>query len=186
MTDARLRGKSCYLQPITIDDVPLLYRWETGSTPAFRWRLAGQHLNPQAYAESIWDGVLATFLIRVPTGDPVGVATAYSADFRNGHCYAALGRFDDDADRSPLRAAYASVEAFTLLIDYLFIGWNFRKIYLEVAEYNLPQFASLIGKACVVDGVLTDHVYLSDRYWSLTVLAISRPMWAEFRSRRSD
>ncbi len=185
MVDATLNGKSCSLRPITVDDLPLLYGWEAGTSFAFRWRLAGQHMNPQAYAESIWDGVLATFIIRVPTGEEIGIATAYSADFRNGHCYAALGRFDNDSEHSPVKAALASVEAFTLLVDYLFAGWNFRKIYLEVAEYNLSQFSSLIGRACVVDGTLTDHIYLANQFWSLSVLSITKPMWLEFRSRHA-
>ncbi len=181
-TFTHLIGNRCVLRPVIPDDIGLLYRWETGSPLAFRWRLAGQHLSPQAYAESIWSGVLAQFII-VANSHPIGIATGYGADFRHQFCYLAMARFDEHEERTNIGAAHLSVEAFTLLLNYLFNGWDFRKIYMDVPGYNLDQFSSLIGRLCTEEACLIAHLYLGGRYWNLHTLAITRETWNEFRTK---
>ena len=71
------------------------------------------------------------------------------------------------------------VEAVALAIDYAFETWPWRKLYLEVPEYNLELFRSGLDRYFVRDkGVLREHVYLDGRYWDVHVLAITREMWA--------
>jgi RimJ/RimL family protein N-acetyltransferase len=76
-----------------------------------------------------------------------------------------------------LRAARYSFEAFGLAIEYLFKGWPFRKIYLEVADYNLNQFGSILRRFAREEGRLRDHLYLDRRWWDLVLIAIWRDDW---------
>lgn len=177
--DARLTGRYVRLRAIEPEDYRSLRQAETASPLALRWRLGGASVPPELYPDSLWNSVLAGFLYQPPSGPPgAGLITAYSADERHGFCYVAAAQLEDFG--SPLRNALCTVEAVTIMIDYLFQGWPFRKIYFECADYNTDQFDSFL-KRCTHEGTLRDHLYLDGRYWDLGTWAVWRDQWPDIR-----
>lgn len=63
------------------------------------------------------------------------------------------------------------VEGTVLFIRYVFNEWPFRKLYVEVPAFNLPQFRSarslLVEEAC-----FHDHEYHEGKWWHLHIFAI--------------
>jgi hypothetical protein len=179
--DVRLDGRFVRLRAVEPSDYPALRRAEVASPIALRWRLGGQHVPPEMYADSLWHGVLACFIFGGTTAESPGggMVSAYGADPRHGFCYMSAARFSSFGGE--LRDALCTVEAIALFVDFLFQGWPFRKIYFECAEYNTPQFASFLDR-CREEGQLHEHLYLDDRYWDLGTWSVSRSAWPEIRA----
>lgn len=64
-----------------------------------------------------------------------------------------------------------------LLIEHLFRGWPFRKLYFECPEYNLEQFASAVPKILTEEARFREYVYYNERYWDLLMLSLTRETW---------
>lgn len=181
--DIRLTTSSVRLRAIDPTDYRSLRQAEVASPIAFRWRLQGQHIPPENYPETLWNGALAVFAYNRATdtsrSEPLGVVIAYNPDPRHGHCYVGAASFEAGAS---IGCSLRLVDAVGLLLDFIFQGWNFRKIYFECAEYNLPQFQSFIDE-CQPEGNLVEHLWLSGRYWDLGIWSLSRESWSILRSR---
>lgn len=178
--DAKLAGRYVRLRAIEASDYGDLRRAETASELAFRWRLAGQSIPPEQYPSSLWNGVLAAFIYESITPSPgYGIINAYGADPRHGFAYVAAGALRSFG--GSLRSAVCSCEAIALFIDYLFAGWNLRKLYFDVAEFNAPQFASFLDR-CEREAALSRHLYLDGRFWDLYSFALWRDQWPSLRA----
>lgn len=163
--------------PLDSSFVPTLRRYEIGTENAFRWRLHGQHPSPNEYETALWS-CLCNFVI-VVAGRPIGLVSAYDQDHTNGHCKLAALKFN--ANGAP---SAAMARGGLLLVDYLFQGWPFRKIYIETTGYNYGQFARRHDRYRLKEeGRLREHVYLSGIYHDLVVLSLYRHDWYEVRSR---
>jgi RimJ/RimL family protein N-acetyltransferase len=66
-----------------------------------------------------------------------------------------------------------------MFIDYVFTCWSFHKLYLEVAEYNVEQFATVIGRLFDVEARLREHLWYGERRWDQLLLALYREGWRE-------
>lgn len=128
----------------------------------------------------LWEDCHAAFLFESQDqSGSLGVVMSYAADVRNGFAYLAFARLRSGA--GPIHDAVVAAEALVLFLDYLFQGWNFRKIYVEVAEYNLGQFACFIS-LLDVEGRLKEHVYLDGHHWDLIIASLRRERWPQLRS----
>lgn len=177
-----MRGE--LLVPLGREHLQYLRAIEVHPNVAFHWRHSGRHPDPAGYEDSAWDDVLCSFLVMAessPTGRAVGLVSAYHPDMVNGHCRVAALRFD--APSANLRTTVAVARGFIQLLDYVFAGWPFRKVYCEVPEFNLSQFRGLVRSIAQVEGSLDDYIFHADRYWSLTFLSISRQDWRVARRR---
>jgi RimJ/RimL family protein N-acetyltransferase len=179
----RFRSTNVQIRALLPSDVASIHAEEVSEALAFRWRLAGGHPDPAEYPNSLWSGVLASFIAEdVRVGSSVALFTAYNADFRNQHVYVA-GTLLSGAPSEPLRRALLATEALFLTLEYVFCGWPFRKVYLEVPEYNLEQFASLADRLAVEEGRLRAHVFAGWNWWDLVTLAVWRDQWESSRYR---
>jgi hypothetical protein len=95
----------------------------------------------------------------------------YRADFQDGHAYLAAEKFAS-AKPGPLMML-----GVALFVDYVFACWNFHKLYLEVAEYNVDQFESGIGRLFEVEGRLREHIWYDGRRWDQLFFAMYRDAW---------
>lgn len=137
-----------------------------------RFRFGGVSISPPARASAIWDGVLCHLVaVGVDSRRRLGVVSLTSPDLRNGTAYLSAIS-DQDVLGSGLM-----VEAVALGLHYAFETWPWRKIYMEVPEYNLDAFRSGLDRFFVREGTLRQHVYLDATYWDVHVLAISRELW---------
>lgn len=138
-----------------------------------RFRFGGTSIAPPARTAAVWDGVLCHLVaVGVDSRRRLGVVSLTSADLRNATAY--LSAISDEE----VLGSGLMVEAVALAIDYAFETWPWRKLYLEVPEYNLESFRSGLDRYFVCEGSLREHVYLDGRYWDVHVLAITREMWA--------
>lgn len=167
-----LRARHVQLRPLQLEDYAFLYEIATAPETLTRWRYRGSTPSPDAFVQSLWQGVLTQFLILRPdTGDRVGAISAYNADFRHQIAHMAMivaPKYE--------RQGWV-MESSTLFLAYLFETWSFRKVYYESLEFNYARFASGAGKHFHVEGCLRDHEFHDGRYWHLYVLAVYRDEW---------
>lgn len=173
-----LRGRHVYLRAVVPDDYGYLYLTETSSELAVRGAFRGSVPGFQDWLQQRSKGALAQFMV-IGTNDnaKIGIVTAFSADFQDGHAHLAAAKFNPRS-MSPLM-----VFGFGLFVNYVFRCWNFHKVYLDTAEYNYPQFASGLSRILTLEGRLRQHHFLDGRRWDHLILTIFRDRWKEFAPR---
>lgn len=167
-----MRGKRVALRPVVPSDYELLYLHETGSEYGVRGVLGGATPPFADWVQQRSRGVLAQQIVESRDGHrPLGMTTAFSADFQHGHAHIAVLSFKAESP-SPL-----VMIGLGLFLSYTFSCWPFHKLYLDVAEYNYHQFASGEGRFFEVEGRLHEHHYLNGRRWDHLILGIHRERW---------
>ena len=174
---APLVGRRVALRALSLNDYEYLRAVETSSAVIRSWRHRGSTPAPDAFASSLWMGVLAHFVVADRTsGDmPIGLYSAYNPDHISGTVFISALKFDMS------RPSPQMIEGGILFLDYLFTTWPFRKLYVETFESNLSQFGSLSGDIFIEEGRLRGHTYLNERYEDLIDLAAYRESWYEAR-----
>lgn len=163
------------LRVIAEQDSLFLYDLMTSPLSGGRVRFAGATPSPEKISASLWESVLAQFIIEgVRSGQPLGLVAITSPNFRDGFAYvSALG--SPDAQGSGLIA-----EGMALCFHYAFTTWPFRKLYLEATEHSFQGFKSGIGRYFVEEGHLREHVFWNGQYTDLLILAFYREKWARY------
>lgn len=108
---------------------------------------------------------------------PIGLVTAYNADFANQHAFVAMA-----LDPVVQRAGWP-LEALLLFVDHVFGAFSFRKLYFEVPAFNIGQFASAVGRVLDAEGRLRDHEWFAGRWWDRVHLSLARDRWQAVRER---
>lgn len=167
-----LRGRHVYLRAVMPEDYAFLRQIETSSPMAHRWRLRGAAPGPEAWIHGLTQGQLALWVVATPKERRVlGMISVYNASFQDGYAWLAAAHMDG------LEPSPTIILALALAIDYVFTCWNFRKLYMEVAEYNYSQFASSATRWCELEGRWRDHWYFHGQFWDLLTLALYRERW---------
>jgi RimJ/RimL family protein N-acetyltransferase len=167
-----LTGRHVRLRAVQQSDYPFLVELQSAPENLIRWRYRGATLSPEQIIQSLWQGVLAQFLVvRADTDQPVGLVVCYNPEFRHSYAYLAM-IVTPECERSGW-----IFEANALFLTYLFEAFGFRKIYLEVIEFNYHKLASGDGTLFHVEGCLKDHEYHLGHRWHLYTLAIYRDEW---------
>jgi hypothetical protein len=157
-------------------DYPHLRKAELGDQLAFRWRHRGRHDPPETFAQGLWADSFLHFIAELNDGGrPLALISAYSLASDSSSCYLGAARFE----AGPI-ASSPTVGAIGLAVQYLFVGWPLRKIYLETPEYNLRQFDGAVGWILKEEARLVEHEYLNGRYWDHVILALWRDDWTKF------
>lgn len=158
------------LVPIDAELVSYVYQLSISTDVGFRWRFRGAVPNYESFEASFWQGTLAQFVaVDRDTRQPAGHVVCYNPE--HGHGYAYVGAVFESA-YTGTGQAMGAVKTF---VEYVFTTWAFRKLYMELPEYNYDQFASGEGRVFEVEGRLRQHDYYSGRYWDRLLLAIYRP-----------
>jgi hypothetical protein len=167
-----LVGRHVFLRQIAPDDYRFLRAAELGGELAVRWRYRGSTLSPEQWAQGLWQSTLVQYLVvGVEDPTPLGLVAIYQANFQDAHAYLAVETL------GPKRCSPMMMFGVTLFVDYVFTCWNFHKLYLEVAEYNVPQFQSGIGRWFEVEGRLREHLWYDGRRWDQLMIALYRDSW---------
>jgi RimJ/RimL family protein N-acetyltransferase len=172
----RTQGRWISLRPVRPADYDFIRSAELSDDLGLRWRHRGATPSPEAFAHTLWAGVLTQYLVVANADNRVlGLVCAYNADLRAGTCFIGFARFDRQ-DHSP-----GLVEGVLLLTDHLFSHWPFRKLYGECLEFNLAEFGAKLGTLLVEAGRLREHVFAGGRHWDLCYLALYRSTWLDHR-----
>jgi RimJ/RimL family protein N-acetyltransferase len=176
-----LLGRRFSLVPLTPEYYRALFLLSITDQNSFRWRFHGSTPSLESFERSLHPGVLCQFVV-VPTGQPqrlTGLVVAYNANLQNGYCF--LAAVTDSS------AGAGILEAVGLFLRYLIRNWPFRKIYLEVPEYNFDQYRSAVSAGILrEEGRLKEHSYFLDRYWDQITYAIYRDELLRFGEKFSS
>jgi RimJ/RimL family protein N-acetyltransferase len=176
----RLSGHHVELRPIdstTARDLEFLYSIAIAPENGYRWRYRGSIPDLAEFVKTLSSGVLVQFIVeRRATSESIGLVTGYNASQRDGWCYVA-------ALASPSFVGSGAVADGTIaLIEYLFMNWAFRKIYIESIEFNYEQFQSMSAAIAHEEARLRQHVFFDGRYWDVVTAAIYREEWISWYS----
>lgn len=174
LVDPVRTGRRVHLRTVTPDDYAFLYHLATSEFTSFHWRFRGATPTYETFMSQAMNDVLAHFVATSTSdGRPYGYVVSYMPDFRNGHVHVAAV-FDHSAQGKGI-----GVESLALLVDYLFEGFPFRKIYSESMQYDSSQFLGPAAERFLhVEGRMKDHHFFRGRYWDQLLLAIYRDDWA--------
>lgn len=171
-----LESRHARLREVSMADYEMLYRMVTLAEATSRWRFRGTTPSPEDFRSLLWRGVVGQFIIESRDSHvPVGLVTAFDADFPNGvvHLAVLLG--------SEAQGKGWPIEGVILFLDYIFSHWPFRKIYAESIAFNAATYLRGSRKLFTEEGCLRDHEYYRGRYWDVHVLALYRAVWLEKR-----
>lgn len=176
----RLKGEYVGLRPIVGADYDLIFAWETSPEALLVYRHRGDTVAPEQFAERLWSGVVAQFMIyALRDSMSLGLCAAYGADFRNGHIQIASLLAPEYRDRGwPL-------EGVVLFIEYLFHAYPVGKIYAEALEINAKTFGHGISAAFDLEGRLVGHDYIGGRHVDRLLFALHRDRYFEWRNETS-
>ena len=104
-------------------------------------------------------------------GQPLGTVFCHNADFRNGHASISV-QVSDEVSIKGLGS-----EAMRLFIDYLFGLYDFRKLYAEVYEFNLEEFAHGMDRLYTIEACFKQHELFAGKAWDRLSLAFYRDSW---------
>ena len=143
-------------------------------TSGDRWRYRGRTPAPGDFAVDLWRGVLSQFVVTDREDRPAGLVGAYNANTTAGHCHVfAVGAVEQGR---------LITEATALFADWLFETFEFHKLWIESAEFNLAQFASL-SELATIEGRLSNFDYWGGRFWDLLILSVTQARWTAHRRR---
>jgi RimJ/RimL family protein N-acetyltransferase/acyl carrier protein len=158
--------------------VGLLYEMATDPRTGFRWRFRGATPSPDEFTTTLWEGVLAQFVMEETSSSRlIGQVVAYDAQPGNGHCHVAF-LSDDAATGTGL-----ALEGAGLFVAYLFQHWPFRKLYAEVPDFTLSSFAGGLGRYFELEGTLREHAFFGGRWWDVHIIAVYRSAGEEIGTR---
>jgi RimJ/RimL family protein N-acetyltransferase len=163
------------IRTITERDSGFIYQLMTSDRSGGRVRFGGATPSPQQVSSSLWESVLAQFVVEgVQSGRPLGLTAITTPNFRDGFAYfSALA--SDDAQGHGLM-----FEGVFLTFEYAFATWPFRKIYLEATEESYKTFYSGLDRFFTEEGRLKQHTFWNGRYMDLAVFAVYRDKWELF------
>ncbi len=157
------------LRPCSPNDLPMLYAMATSDELFWRWRFGGTIPTYDTFCQSFSVGVLTQFTVcSLSSNDPIGLVVAYSPDIPNGTCYIAAMM-----QPNMLRTGMG-IEAMYLFIMYIFKTWDLYKLYLEVLEFNIDQFASGIDRYFHQEACYKKHHYYDGKRWDQYVYGLYR------------
>ncbi len=168
------------LRQVVEDDMPFLFRLFSDPERCHLWMRCRDVFDERQFyhAWAAWtaEKIAAKFLVE-REGRPLGLVYEYRRTLEDGHTkVAAL------LDEGCTGAGYGAI-ATALLVDWLFRSLPFRKVYMEVYEYNLAVASMLRKAGFVEEAVLKDDRFRDGRYWDLHILTVYREQWSAIRAR---
>jgi hypothetical protein len=177
-TAPSLQGRNVLLRPVAPEDYHSLHAVELGEGLGPRWRFRGATPSPEQWSQVTWSSTLAQFLVVArKSSKPIGIVAVHQANFQDGYAYMSAAHFE------PPRPSPAMMIGLAIFLNYVFACWDFRKLYLEVPEYNYKRFATVVERYGQLEGRLRDHLYFSGRHWDQLTVAIYRDHWLSVGAR---
>lgn len=162
-------GRWIALEPLRRDHLGFLYGLAIDPATGYRWRLRGGVPSIETFEKQLWQSVLSQFvLVTRKARRPVGQVVAFNVNFNAGHVSAGIV-----TTKRAVGSEFA-IEGLAVFIRYLFATYRLRKVYFEIPEYNMPQFASALRRYAKQEGCLEEYDYYDGRYWNSHILSIGR------------
>ena len=161
------------LRPVLPRDVELMYAAATDPQRGMRWRYRGETPGFDEFNARLWSGQRCHFIAE-RDAKPIAYFAGYDLSLKSRHCYLAVLSLRAEATRG-----HVFDGAFNF-IDHLFRAFELRKLYIEVAGYNLN--AVLGGRQTLfeMEGVLRAHEEWNGELWDNHIGALSRGRWEDY------
>jgi RimJ/RimL family protein N-acetyltransferase len=171
---ASRRGRWVQLVPIRAEHMEFLYALVTSDETGPRWRFGGVVPSFETFQRQLSDGVLVQFIAQsTDQAVNIGHVVAYAPDMIGAHACVA-GVVNSDA----IGTGFA-IEVLEVFIDYLFATYPLDKLYFEVPEYNLHQFAKGYRDLMHCEAILKGHIRYGGRKYDRMTLALYRTEWID-------
>lgn len=156
---------------LTRDDDAYVRALLLSDETALPWRRRATS-NPDALPEMLWQSVLVQHLVLdAATGAPIGLVSAYDADFATGTAFVSL-LVDEH-----VRGQGWPLEAAALFVNHLFRRWPLRKLYADLLTTSRAAFASGIGGIVKEEGHFVAHEYVAGAWTDVHRVAVFREAW---------
>jgi RimJ/RimL family protein N-acetyltransferase len=171
----RLESRRVRLVPVGPVHMSYLYGLATTDDVGSRWIFGGMVPTLQEFQRRFHHGVFAQFVpVLRRTDRPFGHLVAYQADLLNGHVY--IGGVTEGR----LHRTGYPIEAFMIFLRHLFLSWNFRKVYMDLPEFNRSQmFAGGLVDAVQEEARLRDFSYHDGEWWDRSIVSLRRTTFME-------
>lgn len=170
-----LESRRVRLVPVAPAHMNYLYGLATSEGVGSRWVFGGMVPTPQEFQRRFLHGIFAQFVpVLRRTDRPFGHLVAYQADLANGHVY--IGGVTEGR----LHRTGYPIEAFMIFLRHLFLSWNFRKVYMDLPEFNRSQmFAGGLVDAVQEEARLRDFSYHDGEWWDRSIVSLRRTTFME-------
>jgi RimJ/RimL family protein N-acetyltransferase len=165
-----LAGRHVQLAPVALRHYDLLYEWASREEIPWQWR--GRPVSPEGLRESMWMDCLFHYVVETRVSPrPIGLVTAYGANFHHQTCYLQAGLI------APYQRRGWPLEALALTLSVTFVRYNLRRVYAQATADTFEQFASGEGVWFEVEGRLRESVYVNGQFLDSLILTITRERW---------
>jgi RimJ/RimL family protein N-acetyltransferase len=172
MSEGRLTGRWTHARPLLPGDLDFLYALLIDPVVGTSLRYQGATPGFEEFARHAWDGVLGQWLVSSSgSGEPLGVVVVASPDFRNGYAFLSV------VGRREVVGSGVMLDGVACVLEHIFTCWPFRCLYFDVAEDNLRQFASGLGRFFVEEGCRREQVFMNNRFQDVHLLTLTRESW---------
>ena len=175
LTRGNYASRRIALRPLRPTDTAALYEASLDPRNAHRWRFRGRTPSPEMFQNQLYHSVFAQLGV-APIGSDqiVGLVSCYDENLAAGHAKLAFQRCGSGGEGGEM------IEGIAVFINYVFDHWPFRKLYLELPEYNLGLFDGLTDTILRTEGVMKEFEYYNETLWDLHVMSLSRVDWEKF------
>ena len=165
------------LIPVRREMTEALYRLSTDPAINFRWRFRGAFPTPETSRRRYGKESSRNSSSWPWETDILGHVVCYGAEPAQQHAYVG-------AVFSPRMIATGQpIQPTALFINYVFVTWNLRKLYMEVPEFNMDTLWSGAGTFFHQEACFREHDYYAGRFWDKYVLAVYRDEMTEVMPR---
>jgi RimJ/RimL family protein N-acetyltransferase len=165
-----LVGRRVRLTPVALRHYDLLYEWVAREEIPWQWR--GRPVSPEGLRETMWADCLFHYVVESRESPrPIGLVSAYGANFHHQTCYLQAGLL------APYQRRGWPFEAVGLGLSVVFVRYNLRRVYAQTTSDTFGQFASGEGVWFDVEGRLREAVYVNGRFLDSLILTTTRDRW---------
>jgi RimJ/RimL family protein N-acetyltransferase len=168
-----MRFRNLTLRPLRDTDIELAVKWSSDADSLKYWisnrAIADDSTTTNEFWRQIRSGDKHVLLIAEnDSGEIVGMIYSYNPQFVDQNCFITV--YVDSKFRG---RGYGAI-MMALFIDYLFTYFSFRKIYLDVYEYNNASVDPVKNFSFQLEGVFGEHRYFDGKWHTMNRYALYR------------
>ena len=176
--NAAFRGIA--LRQVTEDDMPFLFRLFADPERCHLW-MCGRRVYDERGFHQAWSGcttdLMAAKFIVESGGRPVGLVFDYDRMLEDQYTKVTALLEEESTGHG------GGVIATALLVGWLFQSFPFRKIYMDVYDYNRTVVRMLRKLGLAEEGLLKGNRFWNGTWWDLHMFALYREAWPKVRDR---
>lgn len=175
-----MRGRYVSLDVLTAEHESVLYPIAVRCEMPWQW--SGMAPTCDGFHQSLWGRALLNLAIRSNAGGEfLGFVGAYGANFHHGTAFFQV------MVHPQARGTGMAVEGVELFLAHIFDRYPIRKLYAEVTDHSLSQFASVLHCTPFAnEATMIEYVWARGAHRDVHMLALTKEHFGDFIRERSD